>query len=90
MESFKENGTVPDAIECKPLSGRMLFRAKIEYYDSLMYFYGFESEDAVWDMAGLCLVYPKEYAGTPDETLLMQMLDEAAASFVSEDDDEAD
>lgn len=46
-----------------------------------MYFYGFEREEGCWMQAGLCLVYPKEYAGTENEKKLMDVLDEAAKSF---------
>ena len=90
IDEYRESGTVADALEFEPLSGKFLFKAKLEYFDDLMYFYAFESEDGVWSQAGFCLVYQKEYAGTEDEAKLMQMLDEAAQYFEIEDDDETD
>ncbi len=78
---FEENGTFEDAVEIHPLSGKFLFKAKKDYYDDIIYFYGFASDDGFWDKAGLCMVYPKEYVGTDDERKLMQVLDEAAESF---------
>lgn len=81
IDEFRERGTFEGAMELVPLSGRFLFKAKRAYYDCLMYFYGFEREEGCWMQAGLCLVYPKEYAGTEDEKKLMDVLDEAAKSF---------
>jgi len=81
IEEFQENGTFHGAMELEPLSGKYLFRAKQEYYGDMMYFYGFECEDGYWQQAGLCLVYPKEFAGTESEKKLMEVLDEAAGSF---------
>ncbi len=78
VDEYKENGTFEGVIEISPLSGRFLFKAKQEYFNNMMYFYGFEEEDG---FAGLCLVYPKEMVGTDDEFNLMQVLDEAAESF---------
>lgn len=81
VEEFKERGTFEGAVEIVPLSGRFLFKAKKEYYNYMMYFYGFEQEDGYWSQAGLCLVYSKEYIATDDEKKLMRILDEAAESF---------
>jgi len=81
IEEFQEDGTFEGALEIEALSGKYLFRAKQQYYGDMMYFYGFACEDGYWQQAGLCLVYPKEYAGTEDEKKLMEVLDEAAESF---------
>ena len=84
IEEFQENGTFEGAMEIEALSGKYLFRAKQQYYGDMMYFYGFVCEDGYWQQAGLCLVYPKEYAGTEDEKKLMEVLDEVAESFQQE------
>ena len=81
VDEYKETGTIEHAIELEALSGFFLFRAKMEYYQDMMYFYGFQKEDGYWTQAGLCLVYPKEYVGTENETILIKVLDEAADSF---------
>ncbi len=81
IEEFQENGTFEGAMEIETLSGKYLFRAKQQYYGDIMYFYGFVCEDGYWQQAGLCLVYPQEYAGTENEKKLMEVLDEAAGSF---------
>ncbi len=82
VAEYKESGTFGGAISVEPLEGKFLFRAKRKYFGDMMYFYGFELDDEeFWDMAGLCLVYPKEYIGTEDEEKLMHTLDEAAKSF---------
>lgn len=82
VEEYKSTKSFNGAINLEQLNGKFMFRAKQEYYDDMMYFYGFEhSEDDYWDMAGLCLVYPKQYVGTVNEEKLMQILDKAAQSF---------
>lgn len=85
---FEEKGSIDDAIELTPLSGRFLFKAKKEYYSetdrSMMYFYGFIGLADEYDCNGLCLVYPKEYVGTENERFLMKVLDDAAASYKEE------
>lgn len=82
IDEYKRNKSFEGAIALEPLEGMFMFRAKKEYYDDMMYFYGVElDESEYWDMAGLCLVYPKEYVGTENEEILMQVLDKAAQSF---------
>ena len=81
IDDFKIKGTFEKAIEITALKGQYLFKAKMEYYGDMMYFYGFEKEDVYFTQAGLCMVYPKEYVGTEDEKILMKVLDEAAESF---------
>lgn len=84
VEAYKEGGTVPGALELTPLSGTFYFRAKTEYYGSLMYFYGMDLCGGTLENQGLCMVYPKELAGTEAERGLMALLDEAAESFTEE------
>lgn len=84
VEEFKEKGTVTGALELTPLSGKFYFKAKIDYYGDIMYFYGLDRCNGSWENSGLCMVYPKAYAGTENEARLMQVLDEAAASYREE------
>lgn len=86
VEEFKEKGTVTGALELTPLSGKFYFKAKIDYYEDVMYFYGLDRCDGAWENSGLCMVYPKAYVGTEDEAKLMQILDAAAASYREEQD----
>lgn len=81
IDEFRENGTIDNAMELTPLTGQFLFKAKMEYYGDIMYFYAFVQETGFWPQAGLCLVYPEEYSGTEDENILMKILDTAAKSF---------
>lgn len=81
VEEFKENGTFAGAIEITTLSGRFHFKAKMEYYENMMYFYAMDRCDGFWENNGLCIVYPKIYAGTENEIRLMNVLDEAAESY---------
>lgn len=84
VEEFKEKGTITGALEMTPLSGKFYFKAKIEYYGDMMYFYGLDRCDGYWENSGLCMVYPKTYVGTENESKLMQILDEAAESYREE------
>lgn len=84
VEEFKEKGTFTGAMEITPLSGKFYFNAKMEYYGYIMYFYGMDRCDGIWENNGLCMVYPKAYAGTENEMKLMQVLDEAAESYCEE------
>ncbi len=84
VEEFKEKGTFPGALEITKLSGKFYFKAKMEYYNDMMYFYGMDRCDGSWENSGLCIVYPKEYAGTENEIKLMGVLDEAAESYTEE------
>ena len=82
VEEYKESKTFDGAISIEPLEGKFMFKAKRDYYDNMMYFYGFEFENGEYlDKAGLCLVYPKEYIGSENEKKLMRTLDEVAKSF---------
>lgn len=81
VEEFKEKGTFDGAIEITPLNGKFYFKAKKEYYGDMMYFYGMDRCDGLWENNGLCMVYPKSYVGTENEVRLMQILDEAAESY---------
>lgn len=81
VEEFKETGTFTGALEITPLSGRFYFKAKMEYYEYIMYFYGMDRCDGFWENNGLCMVYPKAYSGTENEKKLMDILDEAADSY---------
>lgn len=84
VEEFKETGTFTGALEITPLSGRFYFKAKMEYYEYIMYFYGMDRCDGFWKNNGLCMVYPKAYSGTENEKKLMDILDEAADSYNEE------
>lgn len=84
VEEFKETGTFSGAMELTPLSGRFYFKAKMEYYGDIMYFYGLDRCDGFWENNGLCMVYQKAYVGTEQEKKLMQVLDEAAGSYQEE------
>ena len=84
VEEFKEKGTFTGAMEITPLSGKFYFKAKMDYYGYIMYFYGMDRCDGYWENNGLCMVYPKAYAGTENELRLMQVLDEAAESYREE------
>ncbi|MCM1214588.1 MAG: hypothetical protein NC331_03665 [Lachnospiraceae bacterium] len=84
VEEFKESGTFTGAMDLTALSGKFYFKAKTEYYGDIMYFYGLDRCDGLWENNGLCMVYPKEYLGTENEKKLMQILDEAAESYREE------
>ena len=81
VEEFKNTGTFKGAIEITPLSGKFYFKAKREYCGNIMYFYGLDRCDGFWKNNGLCMVYPKTYAGTENEVKLMRVLDEVAESY---------
>lgn len=81
VEEFKESGTFTGAIELTTLSGKFHFKAKMEYYENMMYFYAMDRCDGFWENNGLCIVYPKIYVGTENEIRLMNVLDEAAESY---------
>lgn len=81
VEAFKEKGTFAGAVELMPLSGKFYFRAKTAYYNNIMYFYGMDLCGGSRKNLGLCMVYPKSYAGTESERRLMQVLDEVAESL---------
>lgn len=81
VEEFKENGTFTGAIEIITLSEKFYFKAKMEYFGDMMYFYGMDRCDGFWENNGLCMVYPKVYVGTENETKLMHVLDEVAESY---------
>ncbi|MCM1090814.1 MAG: hypothetical protein NC092_06510 [Butyrivibrio sp.] len=86
VAEYMEDQTFDGAISIEPLEGRFLFRAKMDYFGDMMYFYGLQLEyeldgEEFADNAGLCLVYPRSYVGTADEEKLMRVLDEAAQSF---------
>lgn len=84
VEEFKEKGTFTGAMEVTSLSGHFYFKGKMEYFGDIMYFYGMDRVDGFWENNGLCLVYPKAYAGTENEQKLMRVLDEAAESYREE------
>lgn len=84
VEEFKETGTFLGAMELTPLSGEFYFKAKMEYYGDIMYFYGLDRCNGLWENNGLCMVYQKTYMGTEHERKLMQVLDEAAGSYQEE------
>ncbi|MGN0494947.1 MAG: hypothetical protein ACI4GW_01845 [Lachnospiraceae bacterium] len=84
VSEFKEKGTFTGGIEIIPLTNHFYFKAKMEYYGYMMYFYGLDRCDGSWENNGLCIVYPKKYVGTENERVLMNVLDEAAESYSEE------
>ena len=84
VEEYKSIGNFKGAIDLTPLNGNFYFKAKKEYYDNMMYFYGLDRCDGFWENNGLCLVYPKSYVGTENEKKLMSVLDQVAETFVEE------
>ena len=82
--SYKETGSFDGASELTPLSGQFLFKATMEYFGEMMYFYALDRCGGFWENNALCMVYPKKYAGTENEQRLMQVLDAAAASYREE------
>lgn len=81
VEEYKQSKTVKGAIELTQLNGRFYFKAKKQYYDDMIYFYGFDRYDGFWQNNALGVVYPKSYVGTIDEMKVMKMLDEVAESY---------
>lgn len=84
VEEFKETGLIKGALEFTALTGTFYFKARVPYYDNLMYFYGLDCCEGFFENQGLCLVYPKELAGTEAEQKLTAVLDEAAGSYREE------
>lgn len=84
VSEFKEKGTFTGGIEIIPLTNHFYFKAKMEYYGYMMYFYGLDRCDGSWENNGLCIVYPKKYVGTENERVLMNVLDKAAESYSEE------
>lgn len=82
VASFKKTGSIPGAVYLERVNGsQMLFKAKIAYFDSIMYFYGCDRGYS-WENSGLCVVYKQKYAGTAVEANLIAALDEAAMSYI--------
>lgn len=81
VAQFKENGSFTGAMDLTPLNGKFYFKAKMNYFNYIMYFYGMDRCDGSWKNNGLCMVYPKAYAGTETERKLMSVLDEVANSY---------
>lgn len=84
VEEFKETGLIKGALEFTALTGTFYFKARVPYYDNLMYFYGLDCCEGFFENQGLCLIYPKELAGTEAERKLTAVLDEAAGSYREE------
>ena len=68
-------------MELTPLEGKFFFKVKMNYYNSIVYFYGLDRCDGFWKNNGLCMVYPKEYLNTESEAKLWRILDEAAQTY---------
>lgn len=82
VAAFKKNGTV--GTECQePVNRKMLFRAKIPYYDQVMVLYGFDKGNS-YKNSGMCMVYHRDVEGTPLAQKLLAALDEAAATYTEE------
>ncbi len=82
VAAFKKNSTV--GTECQAVTnGKMLFRAKLPYYDRIMVLYGFDRGSS-WENFGMCMVYRPDVEGTPLEQKLLAALDEAAATYTEE------
>ena len=97
VEEYLKTGTVKDAVELIPLTGKFLFRLKKESEECdgrkyLICFYGYCLGGDPDYCMGICMNYPKEYEGTENERLLLKVLDEAAESYkeepISDDNDE--
>ncbi|MCI9579224.1 MAG: hypothetical protein HFF98_10315 [Oscillibacter sp.] len=84
VEEFKETGVVKGVMEFTPLSGTFYFKARIRYYENLMYFYGMDCCGGYMENQGLCIIYPKALVGTEIERKLTAVLDEAAESYREE------
>ena len=77
VQQYKDNGTFENAIETEAADGSIfLFKATIEYYGNMMYLYCYEKDNICF-----CINYPMDYVGTENETILKNVLDEAAHSF---------
>lgn len=77
---YCENKTVKNAIWVQPSQeGKMMFRAKFEYYGDFMVMYGFRRTDG--SPGGLCLVYKKDIEGTQLLGRLFSELEEAALTY---------
>lgn len=81
VDEFKKSGKITKALEITPLNGKFFFKAKMNYYNSIVYFYGLDRCDGFWNNNGLCLVYPKEYLNTENEAKLQRVLDEVAQTY---------
>ncbi len=80
IDAYVTEGSTEELTDFEKLSGSYLFKAKIPYYDDdVAYFYAIDSE--IFDKAGFCMIYPKEYVGTVTEKKLMSIMDEAACSM---------
>ncbi len=79
VEEFKETGTVDGLIEIYE-NRQILFKCKTDYYGETMVLYGMDRGD-IWENCGIALVYNKDIEGTPLETKLIKILDEAAETY---------
>lgn len=79
VKAYKKNGTAGTEFR-KIENGKMLFRAKIDYFDQVMVMYGFDRGNS-WENNGLCVVYNHDAEGTPLEAKLIAALDEAAMTY---------
>ena len=84
VEEYKERGTFTGATELTPLNGKFYFKAKMESYGMMLYFYGLDRCEGFWVNNGLCVAYSTQDVGTEYEAKLMQVLDEVAASYQEE------
>lgn len=84
VEQFKKSGSIAKAdIFEKVNMGKMLFRARIPYFNEIMYFYGFDKGYS-WKNMGIGVIYNKKYKNTELEKLLMKATDEAASTYKEE------
>lgn len=84
VDEFKKTGSIKNALEVTPLNGKFYFKAKINYFGNVMYFYGLDRCGGFWENNGLCMVYEKSMMGTEDEKKLMKVLDEIADTYCEE------
>lgn len=84
IDEYKETGTFTGAMELVPLSGKFLFKAKIDHGNSIEYFYAIDACDGGYSNVAFCMTYPKSYKDTDDEKKIMSYLDEIAESYVEE------
>lgn len=84
VEDYKTKGTFDGAKELVPLSGMFRFKAKMPYYEHMMYFYAIDMCGGYLNNMGLCMIYPKSYENTDDEKKLISVLDKIAESYTEE------
>ena len=68
----------------KVTNNKFLFKAKVQYYNDIIYFYAFERKDSFKGYAGFSLVYPNTILGTEYENILIEEFDNVSETFKQE------